>query len=640
MNLFNKTDMITLNRWNINHAEVPARGGKLDTINKFDCGAFSIHPQEAEIMGPLIRNLLEVVFEALYDAGVNPAELEGTKTGVFVPTLKTDCQEVMVKYDISKPKEIYAEIHRFTAANRISHILKLNGPSTTLDTGCSASLYALEQAYRAIRTGEIDAAIVGGVMMNLHPAGTAECFRQGFLCVDGRCKAFDVRANGYVKSEAVTAIFLQKHKHTKRNYGTIKHCKIGCDGFKEEGIGYPSAVDQALLFSRLYEECDVNPADVGFVEAHGTGTVVGDLQEATAIDCVLGNKRLLTVGSVKSNMGHAEQVAGMCEIAKAVIVMESGLIPPNLHYQEARRDIEALKEGRLQIPTKIVPFSDNGLIALNSFGLGGTNSHLLLKANDCIKIKSVIDCPRLICVSGRTYDAVKTILDEIALKPPNEDFFALLNDLHKCEIPQNRYRGTAIFANGTFRTSINKCDFRKTDLCLVFGDFNKNLVSLAHDILELPLGATICARVTKILQYDFKKLLYENQDRLLLSTLIQIIVLHLLQRLNANLNVISVAPCGIFAEIYFMNMLSFDEAIFFAILATELIGDDNFDSKYIDHLPANAEKDLVLKSVLRYLMKQHKPGKVPLDGNCEIFTIGRVDNNSQEEVSFLSALSR
>lgn len=623
--------MVNLNRWNINHAEVPSRAGKLDTINKFDCGAFLIHPDEANKMGPLTRSLLEVVFEAIYDAGVNPSELEGTKTGVFIPTLKTDCTEAIVKHNINPPNEAHAEIHRITTANLLSYLLKLNGPSAFLDTGCSASLYTLEEAYRAIRRGDIDAAIIAGAMMNLHPAGTAECYRQGFLSTDGCCKVFDNTANGYVKSEAVTAIFIQKLKNAKRVYAHVKHCKVSCDGFKEEGIGYPSTTDQVLLFSRLYKESDLNPIDLGYVEAHGTGTIVGDLQEATAIERALGRDgEALLVGSVKSNMGHAEQVAGLCALAKAVIIMESGLIPPNLHYQQAREDIEALRLGKIKVPTEIFPFVKNRLLAINSFGLGGTNSHCVLKANEKNKIDDQISYPRLVCVSGRTYEAVKSFLEDIKL---DVELFALLNNIHKMDIPQNKFRGTAIFSNTKKNITINECNYKKNQLYLILGAFNNNLIKIGLDILKLPLGETIFTRVTKILQYDFAKLLLskENCNQRLLASIIQIILLNLLQSLEIELQVVSVYPYGIFAEAYAKNILTFEETIFFASLIAEedseqLLSDDN-------------ETKRPLKFILHYLLNNYNPKEIPFNENLLVLAFGDV-NSIQDESDFFTALSR
>lgn len=634
--------MVTTNRWNIDNAEVPARIGVIHDVSQFDCGAFSVHANSADIMGPLPRNFIETVYEALYDAGVNPAELEGTKTAVFAPCLKTDCQEEMAKFDVGVPKKSYAEIHRVTAANYISYLLKINGPSTYVDTGCSSSFYSVEEAYRAIRNGLADAAIVGGALLNLHPSGTAECAREGFLGKDGRCKAFDNRANGYVKSEAISTIFLQKRKDARRVYCEIKHCKISCDGFKEEGIGCPSTVEQKNLFSRVYEESGVNPAEVGFVESHGTGTIVGDLQESTAIDKAIVKQGSLLVGSVKSNMGHAEQMAGMCEIAKAVIVMETGLIPPNLHHQQPRQDIEPLRVGRIKIPTEITPFPKNSYLAVNSFGFGGTNAHLLLKANSKVKNEDNGNYPRLVCVSGRTQDTIEALLNDLTSKPPNLDLFALLNDLNKLDIPQNRYRGTAIFNNGEICTTINKIDFSKKDVCLVLGDYSKSLLNMGLDLTELPFGQETWARVTKILQCNFRKLLTETDNQRLISSLIQIVIVHILSSLGANVKVIAVSPHGIFAEAYSKKILSFEETVFFASLTAETDRKDSDNVSINDikrYLCDSGEKSVAFKAVFHYLVKNHKPKDVPIGEDFVMLTIGRVDD-VEEEKSFLLALSR
>lgn len=197
----------------------------------------------------------------------------------------------------------------------------LRGPSLLLDTACSSSMYALDCAFNSLRNGECDAALVGGANLLLHPHVTLQFARLGVLSEKGFCSPFDINASGYTRSEAICVVFLQRASDAKRVYGTVVYSKTNCDGFKEEGITYPSGKVQAELMSEFYQEIDIDPRDVDFVEAHMTGTLVGDPEECLAIDQVFcnGRTRPLSVGSIKSNIGHTESSSGCCSVTKVLL---------------------------------------------------------------------------------------------------------------------------------------------------------------------------------------------------------------------------------------------------------------------------------------------------------------------------------
>ncbi|KAJ8946535.1 hypothetical protein NQ318_004671 [Aromia moschata] len=208
---------------------------------------------------------------------------------------------------------------RSMLAHRISYFLKLSGPSYVVDTACSSSLYAIENAYRAIRIGEIDAAIVGGANLCLHPSVTLQFARLGSEC-----------------------LYYKKSKDARRIYAQVLHAKTNCDGYKPQGITFPSGAAQVALLNEFYEECDVDRYSLSYVEAHGTGTLVGDPEEGNAIDATLTKKRKtpLLIGSIKSNIGHSEPASGICAITKCIIAMESGFLPPNDHFNTPRKEIK------------------------------------------------------------------------------------------------------------------------------------------------------------------------------------------------------------------------------------------------------------------------------------------------------------
>lgn len=437
-NLYDKVDMVTDDkRWRFFHPDMPERIGKVNRIEKFDPGFFGTHAKEADVMEPMYRGLMEKVLEAIYDAGVNPKELEGTKTGVYLAVNNSDCQGEMMKDDPRKNHYTFTGLVRCVLPNRISYHLKLNGPSFAVDTGCSSALFALNEAYIDMRTDRIENAIIGATTVHLHPVSTLQYAKLGALSTDGACKSFDDSANGYARSEAISAILLQKQQNARRIYSTIVHCRANSEGYKDRGITYPSSEQQQKLLNGFYEECGINPASVDYVEPHGTGTSIGDFEELQSVAEIFCKQRStpLPIGSTKSNMGHAEAGAAICQIAKAILIMETGLIPPNLHFKTPRKGIEALGDGRIQVVDETTPFrGDSGLIAINSFGMGGSNSHLLLKWNDKVRRDGgrVDDdeALRLVCVSGRVNWSIEAIFDQLA-KDFNVEFVGLLHQLFK-----------------------------------------------------------------------------------------------------------------------------------------------------------------------------------------------------------------
>lgn len=234
---------------------------------------------------------------------------------------------------------------------------------------------------------------------------------------DGRSKTFDIDANGYARGESATIIYLEKLKNAKRNYGTVVHCKINCDGFKEQGITLPSSMMHCNLLRELYNECRVSPKQLGYMEAHGTGTKLGDPEEVDAIDQGLCYERMepLIVGSIKTNLGHSEAACAMTSIAKIIIINETGKIPPNLHFKKPQIGMKAIEEGRIRIISETEPWN-GGYAGMSALGFGGANGHVLVKSHDKEKINGGSpndDLPRLVMISGRTEDAVNHLLDDV-----------------------------------------------------------------------------------------------------------------------------------------------------------------------------------------------------------------------------------
>lgn len=280
-NLFDGIDMVTADdrRWPQGQYGLPTRNGKLKEVDRFDAAFFNVHPKQAHNMDPQLRLLLEVTYESICDAGVNPTKLKGTKTGVFIGASGSDAQNAFS----SDPQTLegYSMTGCATSmfANRLSYFFDLKGPSYTVDTACSSSLLALDCALNALRTGACDAAIVGGVNLCFRPQTSLQFLKLQMLSNDGACRAFDSSGTGYVRSETVATVFIQKRQDAKRLYATLLHSKTNTDGWKKDGITFPSGEMQKTLLENIYNELHLDPNHVGYVEAHGTGTRAGKCRE-------------------------------------------------------------------------------------------------------------------------------------------------------------------------------------------------------------------------------------------------------------------------------------------------------------------------------------------------------------------------
>uniref|UniRef100_A0A1I7T189 Fatty acid synthase n=1 Tax=Caenorhabditis tropicalis TaxID=1561998 RepID=A0A1I7T189_9PELO len=402
-------------RWPPGFYDLPKRHGKLRELKKFDAGFFQVTPKQANFMDPQVRILLEASWEAMVDAGINPIDLRGSKTGVFVGCSASETSGALTQDPESVTGYTLTGCVRSMFSNRISYTFDLQGPSFSVDTACSSSLLALQLAIDSIRQGQCDAAIVAGAHLTLTPTAALQFLRLGMLTDKGSCRSFDDSGDGYCRTEGVAAIFIQRKKKAQRIYATVLHAKSNTDGYKEQGITFPSGERQAQLLQEVYSEAGVDPNSVYYVESHGTGTKVGDPQEANAICQVFCSNRQepLLIGSVKSNMGHAEPASGVCSLTKILLSIERQMIPPNLHYNTPNQYIPGLVDGRLKVVTEPTPLP-GGIIGVNSFGFGGSNTHVILKAADHVA-KPITNhgLTRVVTYCGRTQEAVEKMFTEI-----------------------------------------------------------------------------------------------------------------------------------------------------------------------------------------------------------------------------------
>jgi acyl transferase domain-containing protein len=367
----------------------PARGkpdgawaGLLDQIDAYDAEFFGISDAEAERLDPQQRLLAETVWEAMEDAGIPLAQLQAVPTGVFVGIYGTDYLQLQLADARSVNAYSAPGAAHSVAANRLSYLFDLHGPSLAVDTACSSSLAALHLAARSLRDGECELAIVAGVNVIVSPLSTILTGKVLPLSPRGRCHAFDADADGIVRAEGCGAVILQRQSGAslagRRPRALIRGTAVNHNG-RTNGLTAPSPRSQAELFRNALAQAKADPADVVYLEAHGTGTTLGDPIEMEAIREVYGaGERPCAIGSVKTNFGHQEAAAGIVGLLKAILVLEHGEVPPHLHLNRLNPEID-LTGSRLDIPTRSRPLPPGPRwAAVSSFGFGGANAHVVV----------------------------------------------------------------------------------------------------------------------------------------------------------------------------------------------------------------------------------------------------------------------
>ena len=360
------------------------RGGFLPDVDKFDAAFFGISPREAAAMDPQQRLFLELTWEALEHARITPAELRDTPAAVFAGVITGDYALLHDRLGAEVPgPHVLTGTHRSLVANRVSYLLGLRGPSLTLDSGQSSSLVAVQLACDELRRGTARVALAGGVNLNLLAETSAVLGGFGALSPDGRCHTFDSRANGYVRGEGGGVVVLKPLSDALADGDRVLSVILG-GAITNDGGGdsltVPHARAQEETIRLACRRAGVAPAEVGYVELHGTGTRVGDPIEAAALGTALGAGREepLLVGSVKTVIGHLEGAAGIAGLLKVVLSLRHRVLPPSLNFVSPNPDIP-LEELNLDVVRETREWPSERLVAgVSSFGIGGTNCHLVL----------------------------------------------------------------------------------------------------------------------------------------------------------------------------------------------------------------------------------------------------------------------
>ena len=362
------------------------REGLLDNVAEFDADFFNVSPHEARAMDPRQRLALELTWELLEDAFVVPETLRGKQVAVYLGAMTDDYATLTLRDATDNiDHHSFTGISRAMIANKISYAFGLNGSSMIVDSGQSSSLAAVHLACESLRSGESTLAIAGGVHLNL-AAETASLEREfGALSTSGHTYAFDARADGYVRSEGGGLVLLKPLQAAlddgDRIRAVIRGSAIGNAGHSTAGQTVPSVAGQANVIRRALSRAGLDGSQIHYVEAHGTGTQIGDPVEAHALGEVFTGRRHrpLSVGSVKTNIGHAGGAAGIAGLLKTVLALENATIPPSLNFAVASPDIDLDGLG-LRVNTTLAAWRDEPRRAgVSSFGMGGTNAHVIVE---------------------------------------------------------------------------------------------------------------------------------------------------------------------------------------------------------------------------------------------------------------------
>ncbi|KAJ8713074.1 hypothetical protein PYW08_008378 [Mythimna loreyi] len=514
--LYNMEDLVSSEglRWDFKHPDLASGAGMAPELDLFDAQFFGVNYRLSDYMDPMSRKALEQAYQAIYDAGVSPSQLSGKKVAVFFGTSFSDTEKYGITEFIAKNGSGILGSSKTMFANRISYWLNVKGPSIGIDELDCSSTAALEAAYSVMRRGECEAAIVGGAYLGLHPHASVHHGRvSGTVAKDGKTKSFSQDADGYVLSDTVGIVFLQKAKDAKRVYAELLHVKTEFISVLRDEMGpkFGYSRDPQIMagfIREFYEEVQVPPKVVEYVEAHGTGVPDSDKSELEALAEVYcrGRQDPLLVGSVTSNIGLTEAASGMAALTKVLLGYYTGKIAANLHCDNPRQDVVALREGRLCIVTEHQPFN-RSYVALNGMSISGVNSHVLLhgryKSKELSRYQASF--PRLVTLSGRQESAITKVFEELKSRPIDAEELALLHNFHSSNISGHLSRGYTILDTDENQKTVSLCekseyfDEARRPLWFVYSGMGSQWAGMGAQLMRIPIFAAAIERCHQVL---------------------------------------------------------------------------------------------------------------------------------------------
>ena len=391
--------------------------GVLDGILDFDPALFGMSPREAESLDPQQRLMLRMAWRALEDASLTASRLRKERVGVYVGASSLEYGNLIVGDPAAASPYFMTGNTLSVIANRISHVFEVRGPSLTVDTACSSGLVALDLAVRALEDGDIETAIVGSVNVLAHPLSFVGFAQARMLSPYGQCRAYDNRAEGYVRAEGGAVLVLRRTDRASTE-GDRSHARIVASGVnsagRTNGISLPSAEAQAALLRSIYSENAIDVSRLSFIEGHGTGTRVGDPAEIWSIGTEIGQNRNgpIPIGSIKSNIGHTEPASGLLGLMKAMLALEHNYLPASLHFDTPNEQIDftGLNVSVAADPIELLPSKRPRFAGVNSFGFGGTNAHVVICDPDRSAGKGERQTAKLLFASAQSAESLTELL--------------------------------------------------------------------------------------------------------------------------------------------------------------------------------------------------------------------------------------
>lgn len=397
-------------------------GGFVSDPDAFDAEFFGITPQEAALMDPQQRVLLETTWSALEDAGCDPTSLNGTDTSVFVGVGGCDYERIVRELDTEITIRSHLGSHPSIIANRLSQQFGLCGSSLSVNTACSSALVAIELACQDLWLQNSNLALAAGVCLLSDPLVSRRFLQSGWLSQQGHCRSFDANADGYVRGEGVGVVVLKPYAQAiadgDRIYALIQDCRSKHNG-KGNGLTLPCLQSQIDLLRTIYLNKDIDPASVVYVEANSVGAKVGDVIELKALGEVLGKGRSpansLRVGCVKPNIGHTEAASGLAALIKTALALYHRCLPPTIHFQAPNPVLSLASLGlRVQSERDIIEGNPSAIHAgISSFGFGGANAHVLLKAAEIEQPQPCAHPVQIVLFSAKTTSALRQLCEDV-----------------------------------------------------------------------------------------------------------------------------------------------------------------------------------------------------------------------------------
>lgn len=478
-------------KWN---TDMDAWSSCLSDIDKFDPLFFKLSGSEAEMMDPKQRLFLEHCWKAIEDAGINPESLSGSKCGVYTGVGPGD---YAARMEGTLPAALWGNSAAILAS-RISYFLNLKGPAIAIDTACSSSLVAMEMGCSSLQRGDTDLVITGGVNIINDAHAYLMADRAGMLSPDGRCYTFDHRANGFVMGEGVGVLILKRLSEAVRDndriYGVVKGILTNQDG-TTNGITAPSMLSQQALEKTVYNKCNINPESITYVEAHGTGTSLGDPIEfealCTAFRSYTDKQHFCSLGSVKTNIGHTLEAAGVASVIKVLLSMQHRQLPPTINYSESNPLI-TLQGSPFHIQKQLTPWkhpeAQPRRAAISSFGFSGTNVHMVIEEHiPAAKPVFTSTGPALIPLSAKTTEQLQQQVDNLLCWIKATPGKTLHDIAYTLQVGRAGMEKRAVFIADTIAeltTLLQNYPEQKTDRCCVGTARKQNKITGDHTRLN------------------------------------------------------------------------------------------------------------------------------------------------------------